>query len=113
MQTEAMSGAGYRFSVVDALDAPHDGRILRLRLVSGEAPRLGRLKSRELVATSPTGRICRLSVKDFAVLGGKVRQERFRKERQITVRVREIDQGPVGLKWEVRAATSREMSGGG
>ena len=32
------------FRVLDAMDAPHGGRILRLRLQSGEAPSIGELR---------------------------------------------------------------------
>ena len=101
----------FSFSVVDSLAAPHGGRLLRLQLVSGTPPRLGQLKDMEMVATSPAGRICRFRIRDFAVLGGKVRQARFKREGKIDVRVREIDdRGPIGLRWVVRPASRRELS---
>ena len=43
------------FRVLDAMDAPHGGRIVRLRLQSGEPPSIRRLKGARLRATSVDG----------------------------------------------------------
>lgn len=104
-------GVATSFRVIDSLDAPHDGRILRLLLVAGHPPKLGALRNLEMVATSPWGRICRLRVVDFVVLGGKVRQARLNTTGRIDVRVKEIDtSGPIEIGWDLRPATTRERS---
>ena len=90
------------FRVLDAMDAPHTGRILRLRLESGEAPSIKSLKGAEMIARSPHGDECRLVVKGFAVFGGKPSNERLARTGRIDVHIDEIgDGGPIGLKWEV------------
>jgi hypothetical protein len=93
------------FRVLDAMDAPHSGRILRLRLQSGEAPSIGTLKGSEMVATSPDGRRCRFRVVGFALFGGKPTNDRFTRTGRVDVHVVELDDGgPVGLRWEVTRA---------
>jgi len=90
------------FRVLDAMDAPHSGRILRLRLQSGDAPTVSALKGAEMVATSPDGRRCRFRVKGFAVFGGKPSNDRLMRTGRVDVHVEELDEGgPVGLQWEV------------
>jgi len=97
--------AGVIFRVLDAMDAPHSGRILRLRLHSGEAPTISDLKGSELVATSPDGRRCRVRVDGFAVFGGKPSNDRLMRTGRVDVHVTELDEnGPVGLRWEVTPA---------
>lgn len=97
--------AGVVFRVLDAMDAPHSGRILRLRLQAGEAPGISDLKGAELIATSPDGRRCRLRVEGFAVFGGKPSSDRLMRTGRIDVHVTELDDGgPVGLRWEVTPA---------
>ena len=97
--------AGTVFRVLDAMDAPHSGRILRLRLQSGEAPSIPDLRGAELVASSPDGRRCRVRVDGFAVFGGKASSDRLMRTGRIDVHVTELDDGgPVGLRWEVTPA---------
>ena len=91
------------FRVLDAMDAPHGGRIIRLRLQSGEAPSVGSLKAARLRATSPDGRSTTMTVRGFAVFGGTPSDERFARTGRIDVHVDE-DGPPVGLRWEVRPA---------
>jgi hypothetical protein len=105
MSPATASAKGVVFRVLDAMDAPLSGRILRLRLQSGEAPSVRSLKGSEMVAVSPTGERCRIRVKAFAVFGGKPSDDRFTRTGRIDVQVEEIGGGgPVGLQWEVRAA---------
>ena len=93
------------FCVLDAMDAPHTGRILRLRLQSGEAPSIRSLKGAELVATSPKGGQRRVKVKGFAVFGGKPSDDRLTRTGRVDVHVEELGDGePVGLRWEVTPA---------
>lgn len=93
------------FRVLDAMDAPHSGRILRLRLQSGEAPSVRSLKGAELVVTSPTGEQRRVRVIGFAVFGGKPSDSRLARTGRIDVHIEELGQGePVGLRWEASPA---------
>lgn len=93
------------FRVLDAMDAPHTGRILRLRVQSGEAPSIRSLKGSELVAVSPTGAERRVRVLGFAVFGGKPSDDRLTRTGRVDVHVEELGEGdPVGLRWEVTPA---------
>ena len=84
------------------MDAPHFGRILRLRLQSGEAPSVKSLKGSEMRAISPEGTECRIKVLGFAVFGGKPSNERLARTGRIDVHVEELDAtGPIGLRWDV------------
>ena len=102
MASETTAAGGVVFRVLDAMDAPHSGRILRLRLQSGETPSISSLKGSEMVATAPDGRTCRFRVTGFAVFGGKPSDDRLMRTGRVDVHVDEIDDGgPVGLQWEV------------
>ena len=91
------------FRVLDAMDAPHGGRIIRLRLQSGEAPKIGGLKSARLRATSPDGKSSTtLTVRGFAVFGGKPSDERLARTGRIDLHVDEENGPPIGLRWEIR-----------
>lgn len=101
--TEARPGALFR--VLDAMDAPLRGRILRLRLQSGEAPSIKALKGSRLRAVSPRGEERTLRVEGFAVFGGKASDERLARTGRVDLHVVEEGEGtPVGLRWEVRPA---------
>lgn len=105
MASETTTAGGVVFRVLDAMDAPHSGRILRLRLQSGEAPSIASLKGSELLATSQEGRRCRLRVSGFAIFGGKPSNDRLMRTGRVDVHVEELDEGgPVGLRWEVTPA---------
>ena len=90
------------FRVLDAMDAPHGGRIIRLRLQSGEPPSIGVLKSARLRATSPDGKSTTLTVRGFAVFGGTPSDERLARTGRIDLHVDEESGPPVGLRWEIR-----------
>ena len=84
------------------MDAPHSGRILRLRLQSGEAPPVKSLKGMEMTAVSPDGDECRIRVIGFALFGGKPSNDRLARTGRVDVHIDELgDGGPVGLRWEV------------
>jgi len=103
MSTETATGKGVVFRVLDAMDAPHTGRILRLRLQSGEAPSIKSLRNAEMSATGPEGQICRLKVAGFALFGGKASDDRLARTGRVDVHINELgDSGPIGLRWEVR-----------
>ena len=106
MATGTATGRGVVFRVLDAVDAPHSGRILRLRLQAGEAPSIRTLRGATLTARSPDGRTCAAKVLGFALVGGKPSDERLARTGRVDVRVEEAEgQGPVGLQWEVSLAS--------
>ena len=105
MASETTTAGAVVFRVLDAMDAPHSGRILRLRLQSGEAPSISSLKGSEMVASGPDGRRCRFRVAGFAVFGGKPSNDRLTRTGRVDVHVEELDEGgPIGLRWEVTPA---------
>lgn len=91
------------FRVVDALAAPHGGRILRLRLRSGAAPTVRALKGARLRAVSPDGESeATVRVDGFAVFGGHPSDDRLARTGRIDVHVvQEEGDDPVTLRWEV------------
>lgn len=92
------------FKVLDAMDGPHDGRILRLRLQSGDAPSPRSMKGERFRAVSPDGETeCTVRLKGFAAFGGKPSEERLARTGRIDVHVEEEGSGdrPVSLQWKV------------
>jgi hypothetical protein len=91
------------FLVVDALDAPHGGRILRLRLQEGAAPSVRDLKGAGLRATSPDGAERHLRVEGFPLFGGRPSSARLARTGRVDLHVTDEDDGPpVSLRWKVR-----------
>lgn len=96
------------FRVLDAMKAPHRGRILRLRLQGGEPPAVKSLKGARMKAVSPDGEVERtFRIDGFVTFGGKPSDERFARTGRIDVHVMEEEEGgaedrPVSLRWEVR-----------
>ena len=87
------------------MDSPHSGRILRLRLQSGEAPSIKNLKGSNLRATGPDGQTAALHVNGFAVFGGKPSDERLTRTGRVDVQVDQTEGEPdVGARWEVTFA---------
>jgi hypothetical protein len=102
---ETTTKRGVVFRVLDAMDGPHSGRILRLRLQSGEAPPVRSLVGSELEAVSPSGSKRRLRVLGFAVFGGKPSDDRLARTGRVDVHIEELGEGdPIGLRWEVSPA---------
>ena len=102
MSADTTTERGVNFRVLDAMDAPHFGRILRLRLQSGEAPPIKSIKGSEMTARSTAGDRCRFKVLGFAVFGGKPSNERLARTGRLDVHVEELDDGgPIGLQWIV------------
>ncbi|HEX9887244.1 MAG TPA: hypothetical protein VGA70_12190 [Longimicrobiales bacterium] len=98
------------FRVLDALDAPDGGRILRLRLQSGDAPAIRDLKGARMRARSPDGEVEReFSIKGFALLGGRPSNRRLARTGKVDLHVT-MDNGegapPVTLRWEVTGPLS-------
>ena len=98
----AINGQEVVFRVLDAMDAPHTGRILRLRLQSGEAPAIKSLRNHEMLASGPQGQVCKIRTIGFAVFGGKPSNDRLLRTGRVDLQIEELDDGgPVGLQWEV------------
>ncbi len=100
-----MAASGVRktpvFRVIDALDAPHGGRILRLQLQEGAPPRVRDLRGSQLTATAPDGTRRSVTVTGFAAFGGRVSNRRLADTGRVDVHVREdaSDTEPVSIKW--------------
>jgi len=91
------------FKVLDAMNAPHRGRILRLRLQSGDTPTVRELKGARMRAESPDGeKTTEFTIENFAAFGGKPSDDRLARTGRIDVHVSE-DEGsqPIGLTWLV------------
>ncbi|MGD2122087.1 MAG: hypothetical protein PVJ76_10105 [Gemmatimonadota bacterium] len=94
----------HSFRVIDAMDAPHQGRVIRLRLQGGHPPALKELKGATLRARSPKGEEETLRVLGFFIPGGKPSDARFNRTGRIDLVV-ELEQGAngpaVSTLWEV------------
>lgn len=92
------------FRVIDAMDAPHGGKLLKLKLADGIAPTLRELKGATFDTRSPRGdTVGRVQVEGFAVFGGRATNARFEKSGRIDVHVRGVDRSPapIALQWEL------------
>jgi hypothetical protein len=93
------------FTVIDALDHPHGGRILRVRLLKGDPPTLRQLRGARLRAEGPDGEKTEVEVLGFTLLGGKISDRRLRKTGRVDLHVRETAAGPpVSLRWRLSPA---------
>jgi hypothetical protein len=102
MSRGTATGQGVVFRVLDAMDAPHTGRILRLRLQGGDAPPPRSLKGARLKGTAPDGTTAYARVIGFALFGGKPSAARLARTGRVDVHVEEEgDGGPISLRWEV------------
>jgi len=91
------------FKVLDAMDAPHRGRHLRLRLQSGETPTVRELRGARMRAESPDGeRTADFTIENFAAFGGRPSDDRLARTGRVDVHVTQ-DEGtdPIGLTWRV------------
>ncbi len=104
MATGTATSRGVTFRVLDAMDSPHSGRILRLRLQSGEAPSIKALRGARLRATSPEGVTTQADVVGFAVFGGKPSDDRLARTGRVDVQVAANDGPDIGIRWEVTFA---------
>ena len=102
MATEKPKGKRV-FKVIDALDAPHRGRIVKLRLREGEAPTVRQLRGARLLARSPGGEEEHLLVLGFAVFGGKPSDARISRTGRVDLVVDGENGTPpkVSTLWEV------------
>ena len=97
-----MAGKGQtRMQVIDAMDHPHGGRILRLQLSAGDPPSVRDLKGRFLTLSGPRGAERTVRVSGFPVSGGKVSDTRIRETGRVDVLVEapKADMEDIGLSW--------------
>ena len=89
------------FSVIDAYDHPHGGRILRLRLRRGEAPAAKELKGGTMIARAGDGSETRLKVDGFVLFGGRVTDARVARTGRVDIHVRDEAAGAVSPGWSL------------
>jgi hypothetical protein len=92
--------------VIDALDHPHGGTILRTRLAGDSVPSLGDLKGANFQARSPEGVERTVRVLGFPITGGKPSNKRIRESGRVDLHVEETGEGaPIDLQWELHPAS--------
>ena len=92
------------FLVIDAMDAPYRGRIIRLRLQGGHPPACRELKGAALQARSPKGKEEALKVLGFSLAGGHPSDARLSRTGRVDLLVgmEDGDDRPtVSARWEV------------
>lgn len=91
------------FKVIDAMDAPHKGRIVRLRLMEGEPPTLRQLRGARLRALSPEGQEEALVVLAFAMIWGRPSDNRLMRSGRVDLIVNGAEGAPpaVSAQWKV------------
>lgn len=87
------------------MDAPHGGRILRLRHREGDPPTVRGLRGARMRATSPEGVERTFRIESFALVGGRASDARMARTGRADVHVA-VDEAapgtpPIGARWEV------------
>lgn len=99
MTTDKQTGTPV-FRVIDAMDGPHSGQLLKLRLVSGGTPTLKEIKGARFRAKSPGGQEVTVRVVAFSLIGGKPSQARFARTGRVdVVAMGEDPTQPISLRW--------------
>ncbi len=97
------------FRVIDAMDGPHKGRVVRLKVQGGHPPTLRTLKGAKLQARSPGGTEETLRVIGFFTPGGKPSEARFSRTGRVDLLVERENGGDppaVSIRWEVSGPAS-------
>jgi hypothetical protein len=82
------------------MDAPHTGRILRVRLTGGKSPSIKEIKGAQLRASSPNGTETTVRVMAFSTIGGRPSDARFSRTGRLDLVVaQDAGEPPVGLRW--------------
>jgi hypothetical protein len=92
------------FRVIDAMDIPNGGRLIRLRLQEGEALPIRQIRGGRYTAKSPTGEQETLRAKGLAMVGGRPSNARLARTGRIDLMVtldENGDQPRVSTRWEV------------
>lgn len=94
--------SGVTFKVLDALDHPHGGRILRVRVSGGDAPSTRSLRGRTLLAVGPRGEESSARVLGFSVTAGQA-AKRLDRDGRADLHVEEQEgRPPISLQWRIR-----------
>lgn len=91
------------FRVLDSVETPGGGSVLRLRLQEGEAPTVKALKGARLLVRSPDGEEQTVKVKGFALVGGKPSDGRLARTGRVDIQIEgegDTDH-PIALRSEV------------
>jgi len=106
--TNSPQPTGPSLRVIDAMDHPHGGRILRTRMEAGDPPPLRSLKGAELRAVAPDGTEATVRVLAFPLMGGHPTDARFRETRRIDFHVAAEKGAPeVSLRWLLHPLRAR------
>jgi hypothetical protein len=97
------TATGVVFRVIEAMEGPHRGQILRLRVAEGETPTVKDLKGARLIAKSPGGDRVSLKVNSFSHIGGKPSDSRLQRTGRVDLVVEPEGKGdlPVARLWDV------------
>jgi hypothetical protein len=90
------------FRVLDSMDAPHGGKLLKLRFESGDTPATCEIKGATLLLASPDGEAsCTVRVEAFALFGGRPSDDRLRRTGRVDIHVSEVEGNAdnIGPKW--------------
>ncbi len=101
MDTAQATAAKASYSVIDAYDHPHGGRILRLRLRRGEALSPKEWKGGDMIAASAAGASERIQVDGFALFGGRITDARLALTGRVDIHVRGEGAGTVDSGWTI------------
>jgi hypothetical protein len=104
MATAAL-GTKMVFRVIDAMDVPHKGRLIRLRLQGGEPLPVRKIRGARFLARSPSGDEETIEVQGFAMVGGRPSNDRLARTGRIDLLVTSKETGErplVATRWEVR-----------
>jgi hypothetical protein len=97
-----------RLTVVDVMERPHGGRILRLRQLAGDPMTRGSLRGHRFRARSPKGDEQTFTIEQFALFGGRVTDQRLARTGRVDVVI--TDSAPktgapgIGRGWLVTPA---------
>ena len=91
------------FRVLDTVETPNGGCVLRLRLQDGEAPTVKAIKGARMLVRSPDGQERTVVAKRFALVGGKPSDIRLARTGRIDVQIEEEGEteGPIVPRSEV------------
>jgi hypothetical protein len=94
-----------RLEVIDAMEAPHGGWILRLRHREGAPLTVKGLKGARMKAVSPRGDERTFRIHSFVMFGGKPTDRRLARTGRADVRIVDEEAAPgtppIGLRWDV------------
>jgi hypothetical protein len=93
---------GVTLKVLDALDHPHGGRILRVRVSGGDALSARSLRGRTLLAQGPRGEESSAKVLGFALTAGNP-SKRWARHGRADLHVEEEEgRPPISIQWRLR-----------